>query len=261
MATIFNYTISTDTLNGAVAPAKLTDEIRSEETILIALQSVISIESTDTLTIEFRGDLTAENETTLDALVAAHDGNPGLNDPERFALVDGDGNFIDSTEENGVRRLAFEFQDAITGPQGPQGDQGPQGPQGDPGPVSTFGTEYTLVESLAQSTTNSTTFQTKATMSLISLPSGTYRLNWSYGWSHGANNTDFEAQILIDGSQEMLHIQEPQDSGVDQQHRESGFIANLAFNGNHTILLQWRTDDSDDTAFIRDARLELWRIS
>ncbi len=49
-----------------------------------------------------------------------------------------DGTVADVVDDNGVKRLAIDIQDAITGPQGPQGDQGPQGvqgPQGDPGPA------------------------------------------------------------------------------------------------------------------------------
>lgn len=169
-----------------------------------------------------------------------------------------------------------------TGPTGPQGDEGPQGIQGiqgiqgvqgdtgdtgatgatgPQGPASIFGSEYNYSESLAESSTTSSAFQNKLTLNITSVPSGTYRLNWSYNWSHGATNSDFEGQITQDAAQVYLHKQEPKDAGTDQCHPASGFLGNLSLNGSHTFTIEYRTDDTDDVAYIREARLELWRVS
>ena len=71
MASSFNYTISTDTLNGAVATAKLKNEI-SAAAINIALSSVGQTQ--DNLDIVFKANLSVGEETTLDGVVSAHDG-------------------------------------------------------------------------------------------------------------------------------------------------------------------------------------------
>lgn len=157
-----------------------------------------------------------------------------------------------------------------TGPQGPQGDTGPQGlqgpigpegPQGPQGPVAIFGSEYNLAESLAQSQNGTENFVTKVTLNVTGLPAGTYRLNWFYNWALNGTGDDFESNILLDNSTINEHRQEPKDPGVDQIHPAQGFIPNLSLSGDHTFEIEYRTDDAGITAFIQDARLELWRVS
>lgn len=125
-----------------------------------------------------------------------------------------------------------------------------------------FGTEYQYAESLGESQSNSTTFQTKVTLNTGTIPSGTYRIGWSYNWSLNGTADDFEAQVLEDGAtQIMQHLQEPQDAGVDQQHETGGFINRTLTAGSHSYVLQYRTDDAAVAAFIRTAKLEFWRVS
>lgn len=73
MATVFTYSVSVDTANGAVAASKLDQEVRSSA-ITVALSGVL-VEN-DTLTITFKADLSVQEEIDLDALVSAHDGVP-----------------------------------------------------------------------------------------------------------------------------------------------------------------------------------------
>ena len=57
----------------------------------------------------------------------------------------------------------------------------------------------------------------------------------------------------------MYHSQEPKDGGTDNQVNASGFIGNLSLSGVVDIDLNyWR---EANTSYIRNARLELWRIS
>jgi hypothetical protein len=156
------------------------------------------------------------------------------------------------------------------GPQGPQGiqgekgdtgDTGPEGPQGPQGPVSIFGTEYVYAESLGQSQTNSETFQNKVTLTTGNLPSGTYRIGWAFNWALDATNENFEAEINQVGQGQLWSmIQEPKDAGNDQQIPASAFIE-LSLSGVQNFELNYRTSDSNDTAFISDAKIEFWRVS
>ena len=129
--------------------------------------------------------------------------------------------------------------------------------------IPVFGQNFLEVSSLGLSSTNSETYQNKLTLTSASVPVGKYRIGWTYSWSHGATNSDFEARILYNTStQIMAHAQEPQDSGTDQLHRHSGFeYVDVTTAGVQTFELEYRTDDSDDTAYIQRARLEFWRVS
>lgn len=71
MATSFNYSIANDTANGALSGADLKSEIESSS-ITIALNDVSS--AGDTLTINFKANLSAGEETTLNGVVSAHTG-------------------------------------------------------------------------------------------------------------------------------------------------------------------------------------------
>lgn len=155
------------------------------------------------------------------------------------------------------------------GPQGIQGDQGiqgeigpegPQGPQGVPGPVSIFGSEYNYAEDLTLSSTNSNSPVNKLTLNVTALPAGTYRLNWGYFWAGSSTGQDFRGQVTLDGIQIMFHSQEPKDSGIDQNMPASNFISNLSLSGNHIFTIDF-WEEGSSTAFISDARLELWRVS
>ena len=126
------------------------------------------------------------------------------------------------------------------------------GPQGEPGPVSIFGSQYHYAESLIESNTDSISSVNKLTLNLSSLPSGLYKLNWSYDWSHDTNNSDFRAEIKLDTTILSTH--------VNQKYPEKGFISTLSLNGNHTIEINYWTNGTG-FSFIKDAKLELWRLS
>lgn len=69
--TTYNYTISIETLNGKVNLSALQEEIQ-ESSITIALDVIDKVG--DSLDITFKASISAGEETTLDGIVAAHDG-------------------------------------------------------------------------------------------------------------------------------------------------------------------------------------------
>lgn len=71
-ATKYTYSVANDTLNGTVAPAELVNEIGSSS-IITALEGSPSALG-DVLDIWFKDALSAGDKTTLDSVVAAHDG-------------------------------------------------------------------------------------------------------------------------------------------------------------------------------------------
>jgi len=75
--TIYDFSISGDTLNGKVNNSDLAEEIRSSS-ISIALDRVDT--SGDDLNIVFKDELSGSDETTLDSIVGAHEGSEPIPD-------------------------------------------------------------------------------------------------------------------------------------------------------------------------------------
>jgi hypothetical protein len=126
--------------------------------------------------------------------------------------------------------------------------------------VIIFGTEFQQVESLADSSTTSTAFQTKLTLTTVSIPAGTYRIGWSYDWRYSTTVANFQARIVENGTVRFLHVQEPQDGAITQRQPASGFLYLILPSGVNTIEIQY-SSAGGLTATIRNARLELWRVA
>ena len=126
---------------------------------------------------------------------------------------------------------------------------------------SIFGSEFYEEESLGESSTTSTSYQTKLTLTTGSLPAGKYRIGWGFGWSFGSTSYDFKAEVTVNDVTELLDLhQEPKDSGVDQLYHCGGF-GYWSGSGVTTIKVIYCTENGGITAYIRDARLEIWRVS
>lgn len=136
--------------------------------------------------------------------------------------------------------------------------------------VSLFSTllDVQTAESLTETVTTSTTFQTKLTLNATAAATGTYVLFWSYIWNHDNTGNDFEGQVLEDATQIMFHKAEPKDSagggpsGTTQRYPASGFILrSLTASTSYTYTVQFRTDSAGSESSLRDTRLMLIRIS
>lgn len=104
---IYTYSESGDTLNGIVALAKLTNEVRASA-ITIGLVGITK--SDDDIIIEFKISISTGEETILDGIVAAHDGKPAIEDAKKSQLVDSDVNFISSVDDGALKRLAIDVK-------------------------------------------------------------------------------------------------------------------------------------------------------
>ena len=149
-----------------------------------------------------------------------------------------------------------------TGPQGPQGIQGETGPQGPAGPAGgIFGSEFQRFESLAISSTTSSSYVEKASFTTTSLPAGDYYIRVQYTWRQNNAGDDFRARVQVDNNVTLFtHQQEPKDPGSDQLmwNHWSDVISLSA--GTH----QLDTDFSEvggNTAFIGNLTILLWRVN
>ncbi len=126
-----------------------------------------------------------------------------------------------------------------------------------------FGADYQMEEDLALTSTTQSTFQTKVSLTTPAL-TGTYLV----GWSASLSNTDEEESAgarLQNITDAVTLSDEVQHGGRhDDVHRTSvGGFAEVVFTGAlKTFELQFnRPSFSTDTAEIRQARLEFWRVS
>jgi hypothetical protein len=107
--TKYTYSITADTLNG-VYDGKLALEIQSSS-ILIALDYTASGEvgeTSDVLNIYFKDSLSVGDETTLDNLIAAHDGVALLKDKAIKAIVESQQPFASKTLPDGKKLFGRE---------------------------------------------------------------------------------------------------------------------------------------------------------
>ncbi len=115
MTVTVTYAISTDTLNQEVADDKLVEEILADAGITKTLESLGANRHQDTLDVRFDLALSAGEKTTLDGLVAAHDGVPKRT--EHVVAISGAWEPGDAGVARVIAngRLATEIQDGITG--------------------------------------------------------------------------------------------------------------------------------------------------
>jgi hypothetical protein len=125
--------------------------------------------------------------------------------------------------------------------------------------VGVFGRDRQSVESLGTSTTTSSSYQTKVSLTTPVL-TGTYRVAWF-------------ALVYSDGDLGRVRLQNVTDGldvGYWQRHKSSdadviqavGGFANVVFAGAaKTFSIQWRDESGGNTQGIREARIEFWRVA
>jgi hypothetical protein len=116
-------------------------------------------------------------------------------------------------------------------------------------------------ESLPEQTTTSTTFVNALTLTTESILAGKYRVGVSFNWAASSNSTDFEGRVQIDNVTNIFQInQEPQEAGASQYIPACGFAYVDLTSGAHVIELDF-ANEGGNTSYIRDARLEFYRVS
>ena len=126
--------------------------------------------------------------------------------------------------------------------------------------IASYGYYSAVADALT--TTTSTAYQTKLTLSTPTIVAGTYAIFVSYTWYYTRNNRAFNAQVLVDGATVTWStISIPPSVVTTNRYSASGFgIINFAANGTHTIALDYKSSNIADTAGIADARLLLHKI-
>jgi len=132
-----------------------------------------------------------------------------------------------------------------------------------------FGTEYFRAESLGLTTSTSTAFLNKTTLTVNNLVGGVYRIGVSYGWNHNNASNDFESRIQENNVNIVeIHKQEPKDpqgnfgnSGTSQRHYIDRIIYRTLLPAtSYTYDLDFRTDANGTASGIWEAIIEFWRV-
>ena len=124
-----------------------------------------------------------------------------------------------------------------------------------------FGNNFQEASDDTVSSTTSTTFQQKLRLTTATIPVGTYRIGWYYEWNFSSVANDFRGRIEInDTATVMEHQQEPKDTGINQSHPCSGYAyVEIPSENSYFIDLDY-CSSGGGTAYIRRARLEIWRV-
>jgi len=117
-----------------------------------------------------------------------------------------------------------------------------------------FGTQYAYAESEGLSTTSSTSLQTKLTLTTPNLPSGTYRVGYTFELSNASNGVLSEVQVQEDGSAIAVTTFE-----ADNDYHTLGGFKEMSLSGVNSFTIKYRVVSSG-TCQIRRARLEFWRL-
>lgn len=126
---------------------------------------------------------------------------------------------------------------------------------------SVFGTEWQYAEDLTVSSTTSNTFIQKLRLTTSDLPSGNYLLTWDFSWNLSTKNDPFGAQIQLNDTTVLANLQSHAiDSDSVERYPAGGHVILTSFSGVNTFDMDFRAVISG-TAYIRDARLLLWRVS
>ena len=126
------------------------------------------------------------------------------------------------------------------------------------GGSTVFGSEYLDVESETESSTSSTQYVQKVTMTTNDLPNGKYRIGWYVEANATSTKGSVETQVDRGGVVLGNGRHEPKDS--NNWIECSGFRTET-ISGIQTIQLQFKRSGGNATAKVRRARLEIWRIS
>jgi len=119
---------------------------------------------------------------------------------------------------------------------------------------------YQKVSATAEtSTTSTTTFSNKLTLTTPALPSGNYRINWMFKW-RAANASRF-LDLRVQRAAANIFTAIPFYANVTSRLFESGFLPVDSLSGAQTFTLDFKVTGSGTTVYMSDAYMEFWRIS
>jgi hypothetical protein len=121
-----------------------------------------------------------------------------------------------------------------------------------------FGGQVTNVYSSEGSSTTSTTFQDKLSLTTSSM-AGVYRLGYSMEYNASQSNRAVEVRVYNSTDDVIINLNNMQTNSSTNWFTLSGFYYLTIVSSSKTIKLQYRYVTG--TCVVREARLEIWRVS
>jgi len=125
--------------------------------------------------------------------------------------------------------------------------------------LDVFGSEYQYEASESESTTSSTTFQNKLTLTTPVIPSGFYRSVATFEVTNDSGDKPVVTETVLDGNQFSESFYAPKFE--DEYLMKTSFAAQALTNAVHVIEINFRSTSEGGTAKIKRARVELFRVS
>lgn len=128
-------------------------------------------------------------------------------------------------------------------------------------PPTSIDNYYQQASSEAESQTTDTTYtgNEKLKLTTPSLPAGTYRIVWSMELTNSNKDKCTMARVHLDDTTVLGEQCRPKTQNNNEYVGWSGFKVETLTAAVHTIDIDFRA--VDDTAYIRRARLEIWKVS
>lgn len=131
------------------------------------------------------------------------------------------------------------------------------------GSGGSFGSEYHYAESEAESSTTSATYQEKLKLTTGSLPAGDYLIKWCAEVRTTDEDMNYRCQVddstIVNEAEHSLGSKGAEGT-YDYYVTVGGFRELTLGAGVHTVDIDYN-DSSGGTAFIRRARITVWRIN
>jgi hypothetical protein len=125
-----------------------------------------------------------------------------------------------------------------------------------------FGTEYQYIEDLNATSTNSDQYIQVLRLTTSSIPTGDYRLGWSFLWTNENNNSDTFVRVQSDDGFVVWEMDaRPESPSGIMRFPGSGFARVSYTSGVHFIDIDLKASAVNRTAIIDQVRIELWRVS
>ena len=123
-----------------------------------------------------------------------------------------------------------------------------------------FGTQAYYAEALAEtSTTSTTTFLNKVTLTTPTLPLGDYIIYWQFIWR--AANASRSLDVRIQRAAANVINWQPFTANIADRQLISGFRRITAISGVQTFTLDFKVSGTGTTVFMQQANLLAWRIA
>lgn len=125
--------------------------------------------------------------------------------------------------------------------------------------TAVFGTRPVRAKSDEQSTTTSNEYQTKLEKVTDALPAGTYLVLWSVEFTVSVANAGHKFRVRID-EEDLAGEDAPVTVKYPCWYSRAGHDHVSLAAGVHTIRMQYASASPNKTAYIRRARVTLWRV-